>query len=156
MTILPSRLSIQERAIVRKMIDTAVLFKPLGCSRDNFEILGIRHMFPHMNSWDKSPGDSLTIEHHPLHGVTYALTLVLALCRRYGLRPFRYHRQRRNTVMIRASLGFVDKVLLPEFTELARSLQVYLHEVTPRVIRDESMTDDTRDAQEVTDALPSN
>ncbi|WP_225189270.1 hypothetical protein [Bradyrhizobium sp. IC3195] len=118
MTILPSRLSIQERAIVRKMIDTAVLFKPLGCSRDNFEILGIRHMFAHMNSWDKSPGDSLTIEHHPLHGVTYALTLVLALCRRYGLRPFRYHRQRRNTVMIRASLGFVDKVLLPEFTEL--------------------------------------
>lgn len=29
--------------------------------------------------------------------------LFLALCRRYGLRPFRYRRQRRNTVMIRAS-----------------------------------------------------
>jgi len=37
----------------------------------------------------------------------------LALCRRYGLRPFPYHRQRRNTVMIRASRGFVDKVLPP-------------------------------------------
>jgi hypothetical protein len=32
-------------------------------------------MSAHMNSWDKSPGDSLTIEHHPLHGVTYALTI---------------------------------------------------------------------------------
>jgi hypothetical protein len=38
--------------------------------------------------------------------------LLLALCRPYGLRPFRYHRQRRNTVMIRTSRGFVDKVLL--------------------------------------------
>ncbi|MEK9282231.1 MULTISPECIES: hypothetical protein [unclassified Bradyrhizobium] len=48
--------------------------------------------------------------------------LFLALCRRCGLRPFRYHHQRRNTVMIRASGGFVGKVLLPEFTE-ERALQ---------------------------------
>jgi hypothetical protein len=34
--------------------------------------------------------------------------LFLALCRRYGLRPFRYRRQRRNTVMVRASRGFVS------------------------------------------------
>jgi hypothetical protein len=81
--------------------------------------------------------------------------LFLALCRRHGLRPFRYHRQRRNTVMIRASRGFVDKVLLPEFTELERALQVYLHEVTLRVIR-EAIYGDTSDAQEVPDALPSN
>ncbi len=31
--------------------------------------------------------------------------------------------------------GFVDRVLLPEFTELEGALQVYLHEVTLRVIR---------------------
>lgn len=48
--------------------------KPLSCNRDNFEILAIRDMFALMNSWDKSPGDSLTIEDHPLRGVTYALT----------------------------------------------------------------------------------
>src|SRR6516225_15241 len=40
--------------------------KTLSCSRDNFEIFAIRHMFALMNSWDKSLGDSLTIEHHPL------------------------------------------------------------------------------------------
>src|SRR5215813_14707220 len=50
--------------------------EPLSCSRDNFEILAVRHMFAHMNSWNKSPGDSLTIEHHPLRGVTYTLTLL--------------------------------------------------------------------------------
>jgi hypothetical protein len=65
------------------------------------------------------------------------------------------YRQRRNTVMIGASRGLVDKVLLPEFTELESALQVYLQEVTLRVIREE-IYDDTSDAQEVPDALPSN
>jgi hypothetical protein len=81
--------------------------------------------------------------------------LFLALCRRYGLRPFRYRRQRRNTVMVRASRGFVDQVLLPEFSELEKALQIYLHEVTLRVIREE-IFDDTNDAQEVSEALPPN
>jgi len=81
--------------------------------------------------------------------------LFLALCRRYGLRPFRYRRQRRNTVMVRASRGFFDQVLVPEFSELDKALQLYLHEVTLRVIRDEVYAD-TSDAQEVPDALPSN
>ena len=39
--------------------------------------------------------------------------LFLALCRRYGLSPYRLHRQRRNTVMVRAPRGFVDQVLWP-------------------------------------------
>src|SRR6266436_7825203 len=39
--------------------------------------------------------------------------LFLALCRRYGLRPYRYHRQRCNTVMVRAPKGFIDQVLWP-------------------------------------------
>jgi len=54
--------------------------------------------------------------------------------------------------MVRASRGFVDRVLLPEFTELEGALQVYLHEVTLRVIREE-VYDDASDAQEVPDAL---
>ena len=37
--------------------------------------------------------------------------LFLALkSRRYGLSPYRLHRQRRNTVMVRAPRGFVDQV----------------------------------------------
>jgi hypothetical protein len=81
--------------------------------------------------------------------------LFLALCRRYGLRPFRYRRQRRNTVMVRASRGFFDQVLVPEFSELDKALQLYLHEVTLRVIREEVYAD-TSDAQEVPEALPPN
>jgi hypothetical protein len=46
--------------------------------------------------------------------------LFLALCRRYGLAPYRYHRQRRNTVMVRAPKGFINEVLWPEFRHFWR------------------------------------
>ena len=81
--------------------------------------------------------------------------LFLALCRRYGLSPYRLRRQRRNTVMVRAPRGFVDQVLWPEFGELDRALRAYLHEVTLRVIRDEVFAD-ASEAQEVSEALPPN
>jgi hypothetical protein len=81
--------------------------------------------------------------------------LLLALCRRYGIEPYRYHRQRRNTLMVRAPRDFFDQVLWPEFTELDRELQAYLHEVTLRVIR-EDVYADASEAKEVPDALPAN
>jgi hypothetical protein len=81
--------------------------------------------------------------------------LFLALSRRYGLEPYRYHRQRRTTLMVRAPRLFFDQVLWPEFSELDRALQAYLHEVTLRVIR-EDVYADASEAQEVPEALPSN
>ncbi|WP_342239664.1 hypothetical protein [Inquilinus sp. OTU3971] len=74
--------------------------------------------------------------------------LFVALCRRYGLRPFRYRRQRRTTVMVRAPRGFFDQILWPEFLELNAELRRYLHAVTLRVIRDE-LHADTAEAPEV-------
>ena len=43
--------------------------------------------------------------------------LFMALSRRYGLKPYRYRRQRHTTVVIRAPKGFIDTVLWPEFTD---------------------------------------
>jgi hypothetical protein len=60
--------------------------------------------------------------------------LFTALLRRYSLRPYRYARQRRNTVMVRVPRSFVDETLWPEFLELSGVLQTYLDEVTERVI----------------------
>src|SRR6201988_3252522 len=37
--------------------------------------------------------------------------LFLALCRRYGLSPYRYHRQRRNTIVVGAPKGFIENFL---------------------------------------------
>jgi hypothetical protein len=81
--------------------------------------------------------------------------LFLALCRRYGLQPYRYHRQRRNTVMVRAPKGFIDEVLWPEFVELDKALQAYLQQVTLRVIREDVFAD-VSEAQEVSEVLQPN
>ena len=60
--------------------------------------------------------------------------LFVALLRRYSLKPYRYPRQRRNTVMVRVPRRFVDETLWPEFLELSAVLQSYLDAVTDRLI----------------------
>jgi hypothetical protein len=67
----------------------------------------------------------------------WSLRLFIALCRRYGLEPYRYARQRRTTVNIRAPRSFVDKTLWPEYQEIQKALQDYLLEATNRIIREE-------------------
>ena len=79
--------------------------------------------------------------------------LFLALCRRYGLKPYRLYRQRLTTVMLRVPQAFVDQVLWPEFQELNGALVQYLNDVTDRVIREE-VHRDTSEATEI-QALPS-
>ena len=63
--------------------------------------------------------------------------LFLALCRRYGLAPYRLYRQRLTTVMLKVPKRFVDEVLWPEFQALNAALTQYLNAVTLRVIREE-------------------
>ncbi len=68
--------------------------------------------------------------------------LFIALLRRYELRPYRYARQRRNTVMVRVPRGFVNETLWPEFLELSEVLKSYLDDLTNRVIADAIHQDD--------------
>jgi hypothetical protein len=66
----------------------------------------------------------------------------MALLRRYGLDPYRYRRQRRTTVVVRAPRRFVDETLWPEFQELNEVLTAHLDDVTRRVIAEAfSITD---------------
>lgn len=67
--------------------------------------------------------------------------LFLALCRRYGIRPYRYPRQRHSTVVLRAPESFIRKTLLPEFEEISRALNSYLNEATERIVREEVFGD---------------
>ena len=77
--------------------------------------------------------------------------LFLALYRRYGLAPYRCHRQRHTTIVVRAPKGFIDQVLWPEFSELDRALQILFARGDPACIRDEVYSD-TSEAQEVPEA----
>lgn len=74
--------------------------------------------------------------------------LFVALCRRYGLRPFRYRRMHRQSIIIRAPKSFVEQVLWPEFEELSAALTDYLSEITEKVIREE-VHGETGEADEV-------
>jgi hypothetical protein len=60
--------------------------------------------------------------------------LFVALCRRYGVVPYRYRGQRRTTVMAKLSRRFVEETLWPEFEQLSNVLRKHLEEITERLI----------------------
>ncbi len=72
--------------------------------------------------------------------------LLVALLRRYGIKPYRYYRQRHTTVMAKLSKQFVDETLWPEFKELSKTLRSYLDDVTERVIS-EGIHSDSSEAE---------
>ena len=74
-------------------------------------------------------------------GDGWNLKLFLALCRRYGLTPYRRRGQRRTTVMLMVVPSFANDILWPEFAQLAEALAEYLDEATDRIIRDEVYKD---------------
>jgi hypothetical protein len=67
--------------------------------------------------------------------------LFTALCRRYGIKTYRYDRQRRTTVMIRIPRSFLDQTLWPEFQDLSGALREYLRAATEKIIREEVWRD---------------
>lgn len=71
--------------------------------------------------------------------------LFLALCRRYGLQPYREPGRRYSTVLVRAPKTFQDRTLWPEFLALSAELEAHLGELTDRVIR-EAIDDDVSEA----------
>jgi hypothetical protein len=74
--------------------------------------------------------------------------LFIALCRRYGLRPYRQRRMHRQTIVIEAPKSFVERFLWPEFQELNTALVAYLSEITEKVIREE-VHRETGEAEEI-------
>jgi hypothetical protein len=78
---------------------------------------------------------------------TWSRQLFIALCRRYGISPFRYRRMHRQTVIVKAPRSFVEQVLWTEFQELSGALSAYLAEITEKLIREE-VHGETADAEE--------
>lgn len=74
--------------------------------------------------------------------------LFIALCRRYELRPYRYARQRRTTVMVRVPKDFIEKILWPEYQALNKVLREYINQMTEKIITEE-IHRDTTEAQEI-------
>ena len=84
-----------------------------------------------LQGWER---EDPPIEYRFTLGDMRARKLFVALLRRYGLTPYRYKGQRYTTVMARVSKRFVDETLWPEFQAYSETLQLYLADMTERVI----------------------
>jgi hypothetical protein len=60
----------------------------------------------------------------------------VALCRRYGVKPYREQGRRYSTVLVSAPKTFQTRTLWPEFLALSEQLNAHLEELTDRVIRE--------------------
>lgn len=78
--------------------------------------------------------------------------LFVSVLRKYGVKPYRYPRQRHTTVMARGTKTVID-MLWKEYQELNLILVSYLEDVSDRVIR-ECFNSDTSDAEVVSNLTP--
>lgn len=83
----------------------------------------------------------------------WARQIFVALCRRYRLEPYRYARQGRDALTVRAPRRFLDDVLWRQFSSIDAEMRAYLSEMTLKVVRDEICAD-TREVGEVIEVLP--
>ncbi len=60
--------------------------------------------------------------------------LLVAICRKYEVRPYRYHRQKYTTAMVRINENFLNTVLWPEYLEYSEHLEKLVEEITDNLI----------------------
>ncbi|MEM6320043.1 MAG: hypothetical protein AAF960_20390 [Bacteroidota bacterium] len=66
---------------------------------------------------------------------TWHKKLLMALCRKYGIAPYRYHRQKYTTVMVQINETFLNEVLWEEYLEYAELLEKLVTEITDDLIK---------------------
>ena len=99
-------------------------------------------------------GPDVPIEYRFTMADGWSRRVFVALLRKHGIRPYRYHRQRRTTVMANVSPRFVDETLWPQFVAFSDTLRAYLDQVTARVVADVLHADGS-DATVVDESTPS-
>lgn len=82
-------------------------------------------------------------------GDDYGRRVLVALLRRYGLAPYRYPRQKRQTIMARVPVRFVSETRWPEFEQVMHELRHHLDAITARIIA-AAVHADVTDAAETT------
>ncbi|MEK7432467.1 MAG: hypothetical protein AABZ74_04985 [Cyanobacteriota bacterium] len=60
--------------------------------------------------------------------------LLVAICRKYEVKPYRYHRQKYTTVTVKTNDNFMNKILWVEYTEYSKLLEELVSEITNDLI----------------------
>ncbi|ULB11872.1 hypothetical protein ORIO_18765 [Cereibacter azotoformans] len=67
---------------------------------------------------------------------SWSVRIFVALCRKHGVRPYRYPRQRRTTIMVRARASEFERTVLAEFQTLHSELVAYFDGTVDHLIAD--------------------
>ena len=60
--------------------------------------------------------------------------LLIAICRKYEVSPYRYHRQKYTTVMLKVNPDFLNNVLYKEYLEYAKYLEELVGDIMDDLI----------------------
>ncbi|WP_246086453.1 hypothetical protein [Roseinatronobacter monicus] len=81
-----------------------------------------------------SPHDEPEIELQYSLPDVWAVRLFVALCRKHDVKPYRYPRQRRTTVMVRVEKSSFERTIAREFQTLHRELTIYFNDTLNHLI----------------------
>ena len=71
----------------------------------------------------------------------WSVRVFVALCRKHGIRPYRYPRQRRTTVMVRVQETRFERTVAAEFRTLHKELTAYFNATVEHLIADAMKSD---------------
>lgn len=60
--------------------------------------------------------------------------LLIAICRKHGIQPYRYKRQKYTTVMVNINPDFLNDILWPEYLEYSEHLEKLVEGITDDLI----------------------
>ncbi|NRB18292.1 MAG: hypothetical protein HRU33_12145 [Rhodobacteraceae bacterium] len=75
----------------------------------------------------------------------WSVRLFVAICRKHDVKPFRYRRQRRTTVMVRIRKSEFERTVAAEFHTLHQELTTYFAEMVDHLISDVMKSDGNDD-----------
>jgi len=87
-------------------------------------------------------------------GDVWSVRLFVAVCRKHQVKPYRYPRQRRTTVMARAPKAMLEDVIWAEFSELQEELNGYFTETVDHLIKTAMGSDGDDSDMQAPAALP--
>ena len=71
----------------------------------------------------------------------WAVKIFVALCRKHGVHPYRYPRQRRTTVMVNVQKSVFEQTVMAEFKTLHAELVAYFKDTVDHLISDAMKSD---------------
>jgi hypothetical protein len=75
-----------------------------------------------------------TLEYRLSTPDTWHKRLLIALCRKYGINPYRYHRQKHTTIMVKINEDFLNQILWKEYIEYSNQLEDLIEGIMGSVI----------------------